>query len=95
MVKNLNCNKKKIIIDFDDTIYKSIFIYKINEFLGTDYKLEDFKNVIDKKVGQWLNNPKYEIYLRPSTLFAPSHFEDYLNECLVEPKKEENSYEYL
>ena len=43
MVKNLNCNKKKIIIDFDDTIYKSIFIYKINEFLGTDYKLEDFK----------------------------------------------------
>ena len=46
MVKNLNCNKKKIIIDFDDTIYDSVFIYKINEFLGTDYKIEDFKGYL-------------------------------------------------
>ena len=45
MVKNLNC-KKKIIIDFDDTIYESIFVYRINEFLGTNYKIEDFKDYL-------------------------------------------------
>ena len=45
MVKNLSY-KKKIIIDFDDTIYESIFVYRINEFLGTNYKIEDFKDYL-------------------------------------------------
>lgn len=42
--------------------------------------IEDFKTVIDNKASQWLGNSKMEEYLRPSTLFAPTHFDEYLNE---------------
>lgn len=34
--------KKKLLVDFDDTICQSVFLKKVNEFLGTDYKLENF-----------------------------------------------------
>lgn len=40
--------------------------------------IEDYKKVIDKKAGQWLNTD-YEKYLRPDTLFG-TKFEVYLNE---------------
>lgn len=40
--------------------------------------IEDYKKVIDKKAGQWLNTD-YEKYLRPNTLFG-TKFEVYLNE---------------
>lgn len=40
--------------------------------------IEDYKKVIDKKSGQWLNTD-YEKYLRPNTLFG-TKFEVYLNE---------------
>jgi len=40
--------------------------------------LEDCKLVIDHKVGKWLHDPEMSEYLRPSTLFRPSHFEEYL-----------------
>lgn len=43
------------------------------------YKTEEFYKVIDNKVGSWINNPKYSVYLRPSTLFG-NKFDDYLNE---------------
>ena len=36
--------------------------------------------VIDRKVSQWLEKSDMRIYLRPKTLFAPGHFEEYLNE---------------
>ncbi|WP_397538136.1 conserved phage C-terminal domain-containing protein [Rummeliibacillus pycnus] len=42
--------------------------------------LEDFQKVIDHKVKQWKNDPKMKYYLRPSTLFRPTNFENYLNE---------------
>lgn len=42
------------------------------------YTLEDFETVIDKKCGEWIGT-KWEQYLRPSTLFAPTNFENYLN----------------
>jgi len=35
--------KKKLLIDFDDTICESIFLKKINEFLKTNYSLNDFR----------------------------------------------------
>lgn len=41
---------------------------------------EDFKTVIDNKVEDWLNDPVRVKYLRPSTLFRPSKFDEYLNE---------------
>lgn len=42
------------------------------------FTIDDFKKVIDKKVKEWKGTDR-AMYLRPSTLFAPSHFEEYLN----------------
>ena len=54
--------------------------------------LEQFKQIIDTKTTQWLNDPKMIIYLRPSTLFNRTNFENYLNEprkqIRLEPKLE-------
>jgi uncharacterized phage protein (TIGR02220 family) len=44
------------------------------------YTLADFKAVIDKRTAKWGNDPKMREYLRPETLFAPKHFESYLND---------------
>lgn len=46
------------------------------------YSLDDFKHVIDAKCSEWLGTDM-ERYIRPSTLFAPSHFEGYLNQSIV------------
>ena len=48
--------------------------------LNEGFTLEDFKKVIDTKYAQWHKDIKMKQYLRPSTLFAPSHFQEYLNE---------------
>ena len=42
------------------------------------YRLDDFRRVIDVKASEW-KGTKFERYLQPSTLFAPSHFDEYLN----------------
>ena len=43
------------------------------------YKLNDFKTVIDNKAFEWQQSPKMWKYMRPSTLFSASKFDDYLN----------------
>jgi uncharacterized phage protein (TIGR02220 family) len=48
--------------------------------LKDGYTINDIMKVIDRKVSQWLGDQAMCIYLRPKTLFAPSHFEEYLNE---------------
>lgn len=53
--------------------------------LNDGYTVEDCKKVIDTKAGQWLNNADMVKYLRPETLFRPSKFEGYLNECRGKP----------
>ena len=53
--------------------------------LNDGFSVEDCKKVIDTKSGQWLNNPDMVKYLRPATLFSPSKFEGYLNECRGKP----------
>lgn len=55
----------------------------VNARLKEGYTIDDFKSVIDKKVDQWGRDPKFSNYIQPSTLFAPSHFENYLNERSV------------
>lgn len=45
------------------------------------FKLDDFKNVIDKKTTEWFNTDMKK-YLRPETLFG-TKFEGYLNQDLV------------
>lgn len=48
--------------------------------LGDGFTVDDFFTVIDTKAAKWRDDQKMRDYLRPSTLFAPSHFEEYLNE---------------
>lgn len=51
----------------------------INGRISEGYTVEDFKKVIVKKCREWKDDSKMTAYLRPSTLFAPSHFDEYLN----------------
>ena len=44
------------------------------------YTVADFKKVIDTKAKEWLNDPHWQKYLRPSTLFNATNFENYLQE---------------
>jgi len=60
-------------------------IKPIRARLNDGFTVEDCKKVIDTKSGQWLNNPDMVKYLRPATLFSPSKFEGYLNECWGKP----------
>lgn len=55
----------------------------INGRVNEGYTQEDFLKVIDHKVAQWINNPEFQAYLRPSTLFNATNFENYLNEQLT------------
>jgi len=49
--------------------------------LNDGFTKQDFKLVIDYKATDWKDNKDMQKYLRPNTLFAPSHFDDYLNEA--------------
>lgn len=51
----------------------------IDARLKEDYEFDDFKQVIDNKISDWLHDPHMFQYLRPETLFGPK-FEGYLNE---------------
>lgn len=44
----------------------------------TEYTVDDVKKAIDNKVKEWIDT-EFAIYLRPSTLFNPNKFENYLN----------------
>ncbi|MCG7337125.1 conserved phage C-terminal domain-containing protein [Sporosarcina sp. ACRSM] len=44
------------------------------------YAVSDFKKVIDTKVKEWRDDPYWRKYLRPSTLFNATNFENYLEE---------------
>lgn len=62
----------------------------IDARLNDGYTVEDFKEVIDNKVYEW-KGTEQEQYLRPETLFRPSHFESYLNQGKVKKKKTKSS----
>lgn len=61
----------------------------INGRFREGFTVEDFKKVIDNKSKEWLGHPKMDRFLRPETLFAPSHFEGYLNESGDPPEVDE------
>lgn len=52
----------------------------INGRIAEGRTFEDFIHVIDVKCEEWLDDPKWSEYLRPSTLFRPTNFENYLNQ---------------
>ena len=54
------------------------YVQAIRSRLKEGYTVADFKTVIDKKCREW-KGTKLEKYLTPKTLFAPSHFDTYLN----------------
>lgn len=85
----------KEIIDYLNSKTNKNFNYKTKESqkhiiarLKEGYTVEDFKKVIDNKTADWLKDSKMNKYLQPSTLFAPSHFDEYLNQ---EPKNSLNN----
>lgn len=85
----------KEIIDYLNSKTNKNFNYKTKESqkhitarLKEGYTVEDFKKVIDNKAADWLKDSKMNKYLQPSTLFAPSHFDEYLNQ---EPKNSLNN----
>lgn len=55
-----------------------------------DYKLDDFKKVVDNKVADWtgktINGQPAEKYLQPSTLFG-TKFDNYLNQAQMHQEK--------
>jgi uncharacterized phage protein (TIGR02220 family) len=51
--------------------------------LNEGRSLDDFKVVIDKKAGDWLEDPKMAQYLRPQTLFG-TKFDGYLSQSSIE-----------
>ncbi|WP_269049444.1 conserved phage C-terminal domain-containing protein [Sporosarcina sp. G11-34] len=55
------------------------------------YKLGDFKKIIDLKAREWLNDLHWQKYLRPSTLFNATHFENYLLESRTRYSQENSS----
>ena len=59
-----------------------------------DYKLNDFKKVVDNKVADWtgktINGQPAEKYLQPSTLFG-TKFDNYLNQA---PMRQEQAQPY-
>lgn len=61
----------------------------LNGRLEEGYTVEDFKTVIDNMTAEWSGDEKMSQYLRPSTLFAPTHFPEYLNR---KPKAKKQSY---
>lgn len=54
------------------------YVQAIRSRLKEGHTVDDFKTVIDKKCREW-KGTKLEKYLTPKTLFAPSHFDTYLN----------------
>ncbi|WP_158231856.1 MULTISPECIES: conserved phage C-terminal domain-containing protein [unclassified Sporosarcina] len=58
----------------------------INGRIKEGYTQEDFIRVIDLKAKQWLNRHEFSAFLRPSTLFNATNFENYVNELVVSKK---------
>lgn len=49
--------------------------------LNDGFTKKDFQKVIAYKSAEWKDNADMSKYLRPNTLFATTHFDDYLNEA--------------
>ncbi|PIC80017.1 replication protein [Sporosarcina sp. P18a] len=58
----------------------------INGRIKEGYTQEDFISVIDLKTKQWLNRHEFSAFLRPSTLFNATNFENYVNELVTSTK---------
>lgn len=55
----------------------------IEAILKSGVSLEDIRTVTMRKVRDWRDNPKMVDYLRPSTLYRRSNFEQYLGQVII------------
>lgn len=62
--------------DYDSSL--QVYSELISERLNEGYQVEDFKRVVDCKCKEWQGSSKMNRWLRPETLFAASHFSNYL-----------------
>ena len=76
------------VIRFFNTTCKTTYRENSKEFLknviariNDGYTVEDFKKIVLFKFNQWNEDPKMKEYIRPSTLFRASHFEEYLQDA--------------
>lgn len=53
---------------------------KIKKRWEEGYTLEDFRRVNSIKCGEW-NGTKWAKFLKPTTLYAECHFDEYLNQA--------------
>jgi len=67
----------------------------IKDRLREGYVVDEFKAVIDNKTAAWGNNPDMKVYLRPETLFRPSHFDSYLNDVEDEKARQKRKAEEI
>ena len=51
----------------------------VGTLLDRGYTVEDIIRVVNRKSAEWLGSEKMRPYLRPSTLFNPEKFDEYLN----------------
>lgn len=84
--KNSNSESIAAIIDYLNGRVGTHYTYRnksinglINARLSEGFTVDDFKTVVDNKVAEWTGT-EWAKFLRPKTLFAPSHFEEYLNQ---------------
>lgn len=87
------------IIDYLNLKTNSKYSYENKAFnryitarLKEGHTVDEFKTVIEKKCADWMGTDM-EQYLKPTTLFAPSHFEEYLNQKIVARKPKNQSFE--
>lgn len=66
----------------------------INARIKEGFTINDFYQVIDKKVAEWGDNNQMEQYLRPETLFG-TKFEGYLNQQFSGKKLSKNDEQLL
>jgi len=74
----------EIITDLNEKTSKNYKLTKatkelINARISEGFTLEDFKKVHTNMSAKWKHDPKMNQYLRPTTLYAISKFEGYVN----------------
>lgn len=85
-VRELDAEDAQVIIKDLNDITKSKFRVTdnaqvmISKLLQQGYTVQDFIRVHEIKTAQWWNNEKMRGNLRPSTLYRPCHFDEYLGE---------------
>lgn len=67
-------------------------ITMIGYWLIKNKTVQDFKTVHRNKFAEWGKDPEWKKFLRPSTLYAREHFDEYLNQGINQGGKKGGVY---